>query len=126
MQLGQDRARFYSYDWLERAFGVDMRNVTDFRPEWQQRQTGDRVRATQPGYLGGLLGEDLGWTITDLEPARALVLQNWGAFVLEPTEDGRTRFIIRTTVGNAAARRRGWRRWTCSPSSCRTSSWSAR
>jgi len=29
-----------------------------------------------------------------------MVLQYWGAFVLEPTADGKTRFIIRTNVGN--------------------------
>ena len=70
------------------------------RPEWQQRSAGDRVRATQPDYLGGVLGKDLGWTVKQVEPGRAMVLQDWGAFVLEPTTDGRTRFIIRTRVGN--------------------------
>jgi uncharacterized protein YndB with AHSA1/START domain len=101
VQLGQDRAGFYSYDWLERAFGVDINNVFEIRPEWQSRRAGDRVRATQDSYLGGVLGRDLGWTVKDVEPGRALVLQYWGAFVLEPTADGRTRFIIRTKVGNA-------------------------
>ncbi|OFW46851.1 MAG: hypothetical protein A3J29_06585 [Acidobacteria bacterium RIFCSPLOWO2_12_FULL_67_14b] len=100
VQLGQDRAGFYSYDWLERAFGVDVHNVREIRPEWQQRQVGDRVRATQEGYLGGVLGKDLGWTVKDLQPGRAMVLQHWGAFVLVPTEDGKTRFIIRTTIGH--------------------------
>lgn len=60
VQIGQDRAGFYSYDWLERAFGIDVRNVRQIRPEWQERRPGDLVRATQPGYLGGLLGHDLG------------------------------------------------------------------
>lgn len=104
VQLGQDRAGFYSYDWLERAFGVDVRNVREIRPEWQDRQPGDRVRATQPGYFGNLLGRDLGWTVRDVQPARALVLQNWGAFVLQPTAEGGTRFIIRTRVGDPSAR----------------------
>lgn len=35
-----------------------------------------------------------------MQPERALVLQYWGAFVLEPTPDGRTRFFIRTKVGD--------------------------
>lgn len=100
MQLGQDRGGFYSYDWLERAFGVDIHNVRELRPEWQQRQVGERVRATQPTYLGGVLGNDLGWTITDLQVERALVLEHWGAFVLMPTADGKTRFMIRTRVSN--------------------------
>lgn len=101
VQLGQDRAGFYSYDWLERAFGVDVHNVKEIRPEWQHRQLGDLVRATQTDYLGGILGPNLGWTINSLEPGRAMVLQNWGSFVLVPTENGKTRFIIRTQIGHA-------------------------
>jgi hypothetical protein len=100
VQLGQDRGGFYSYDWLERAFGVDIHNVKEVRPEWQQRAAGDLLRATQPTYLGGLFGPDLGWTIKDVQFERALVLEHWGAFVLVPTGDGKTRFIIRTTVSN--------------------------
>src|SRR4051794_20501588 len=41
VQLGQDRGGFYSYDWLERAFGVDIRNVNEIRNEWQDRKAGD-------------------------------------------------------------------------------------
>lgn len=102
VQLGQDRAGFYSYDWLERAFGVDIHNTLEIRPEWQSRQAGDRVRATQNDYLGGVLGRDLGWTVEEVDPGRAMVLQYWGAFVLEPTDNGKTRFIIRTNVGSSA------------------------
>jgi uncharacterized protein YndB with AHSA1/START domain len=100
VQLGQDRAGFYSYDWLERAFGVDVHNVKEIRPEWQHREAGELLRATQPTYLGGLLGPNVGWNLTQVDPGRALVLQNWGAFVLVPTGDGKTRFIIRSTIGN--------------------------
>ena len=100
VQLGQDRAGFYSYDRLERAFGADVHNLKEIRPEWQDRRAGDFVRATQPNYLGGVFGKDVGWVVTHVEPGRALVLQNWGAFVLRPTGDNQTRFIIRTTVGN--------------------------
>jgi hypothetical protein len=102
VQLGQDRAGFYSYDWLERSFGVRIHNAAEIRPEWQSRAVGDFVRATQPGYLGGLFGNDLGWRVTAVEPNRAMVLEHWGAFVLLPTEDGRTRFIIRSTTSNPA------------------------
>lgn len=100
VQLGQDRGGFYSYDWLERALGVDIRNVAEVRPEWQQRQAGDRVHATQPGYLGGLFGAHPGWTVNEVVPNRAMVLDYWGAFVLEPMPGGKTRFIIRTKVGH--------------------------
>lgn len=100
LQLGQDRAGFYSYDWLERAVGADIHNTSEIRPAWQHRQVGDHVPATQPGYLGGLFGQHPGWTVTALEPDRAMVLEHWGAFVLQPQADGRTRFIIRSTAGN--------------------------
>jgi hypothetical protein len=100
IQLGQDRAGFYSYDWLERAFGADVHNVFEIRPEWQSRRVGEIVPATQRGYLGGIFGDELGWTVAQLEPQRALVLENWGAFVLLPEQTTRTRFIIRSTMSN--------------------------
>ena len=99
VQIGQDRAGFYSYDWLERAFGLGIRNVPEVRPEWQTLKTGDLVRATPPSYLGGLLGE-VAWAVGDVTPDRALVLENRGAFVLQPISDERTRFIIRSKMGN--------------------------
>jgi hypothetical protein len=99
-QLGQDRAGFYSYDWLERAFGVDIRNRYELRPEWQRHAAGDFVRATQPTYLGGIFGSDLGWRLDVFEPPRAMVLRGWGAFVLVPTTTGGTRFIVRSTMSS--------------------------
>jgi len=99
-QLGQDRAGFYSYDALERLFGDEIHNVRELRREWQTRQTGDLVPATQINYLGGLFGPRLGWTVSRFEPGRALVLENWGAFVLLPTPDGGTRFLIRSTISH--------------------------
>src|SRR5262245_6248879 len=100
VQLGQARAGFYSYDWLERAVGADIRNTFEIRPEWQRREAGDFVPATQPRYLGGLFGHQPGWTVSLVEPERAIVLKQWGAFVLLPTANGGTRFIIRSTISN--------------------------
>lgn len=100
VQLGQDRAGFYSYDRLERLAGVHVHNVREIRPEWQSRQVGDRVYATQPGYIGGLFGERPGWMVDVVEPNHALVLRYWGAFVLEPAANGGTRFLIRSTITN--------------------------
>ena len=95
VQLGQDRGGFYSYEWLERLIGDDIRNADRIHPEWQTLREGDLVRAAQPDYLGGVFGRDLGWRVTRLEPGRALVLGGWGAFVLQRV-DGGTRFIVRT------------------------------
>jgi hypothetical protein len=101
VQLGQDRAGFYSYERLERLCGADVHNVSEIRPEWQTRRAGDFVPATQAGYLGGIFGDQPGWTVEHVDPNRALVLRNWGAFVLVPDGDGRTRFLIRSTISNA-------------------------
>jgi hypothetical protein len=95
-QIGQDRGGFYSYDWLERAFGADIRNASSVVPAWQTRSVGDKVRAVQPTFLGGMLGRDLGWKVMQLEPGRAIVLENWGAFVVEPIDAKRSRLHIRT------------------------------
>lgn len=100
VQLGQDRAGFYSYDWLERGVGAEIHNTFEIRAEWQQRASGDFVPATQRGYLHGLFGDQPGWTVSLVEPERALVLEHWGAFVLLPAGDGGTRFIIRSTISD--------------------------
>ena len=96
VQIGQDRAGFYSYDNLERLVGDDIRNADRIHPEWQQRGVGDFVRAAQPGYLGGRLGSALGWRVVQLEPGRALVLENWGALVVEPLGAYSSRLHVRT------------------------------
>ena len=95
VQLGQDRAGFYSYDWLERLAGDNVHNADRIHPEWQHLAAGDFVRAAQRDYLGGRLG-DLGWRVTSVQPGRALVLENWGAFVLYPVDSTTTRFVVRT------------------------------
>jgi hypothetical protein len=94
-QIGQDRGGFYSYDRLERLIGDDVRNADRVHPEWQDRRVGDLVRATQPDYLGGRLGRDLGWRVLQVEPGRALVLDRWGAFVVVPVDDHTSRVHIR-------------------------------
>jgi hypothetical protein len=96
VQIGQDRAGFYSYDWLERAFGADIHNANSIVPAWQQRKRGDVIRAAQPDFLGGLFGRNLGWRVRLIEPGRAMVLAKWGAFVIDPIDARTTRMHIRT------------------------------
>lgn len=95
VQLGQDRGGFYSYSALERMFGDRITNADRIHPEWQTIAVGDTIRATQQDYLGGRLGT-LGWKVTEVVPGHALVLENWGAFVLQPIDSGTTRLFIRT------------------------------
>jgi hypothetical protein len=96
VQIGQDRAGFYSYSWLERLVGDEIRNADRIHPEWQRLAVGDFVRAVQPDYAGGALGDSLGWRVTAVEPGRAMILENWGTFALVPIDSTTTRFIIRT------------------------------
>lgn len=100
VQIGQDRGGFYSYTWLERAFGAHITNTDRIHPEWQTLSVGDPVHAVQPDYLGGLFSDRPGWVVDRLEPNRALVLRHWGAFVLTPLPDGRTRFVVRSTISH--------------------------
>jgi hypothetical protein len=75
--------------------GDHITNADRIHPEWQRRAVGDLVRATQPDYLGGRLG-DLGWRVAELDSGRAIVLENWGAFVVHPVDGRTTRLIVRT------------------------------
>jgi hypothetical protein len=95
-QLGQERGGFYSYAWAENLFGLGIRNADRVHPEWQQIRAGDSVYATPPGWLG--MGRRFGWRVVRAERDRVLVLENWGAFILEP-RDGATRLIVRTRGG---------------------------
>jgi hypothetical protein len=93
-QLGHDRGGFYSYTWLENGFGLHVRNADRVHPEWQGVVTGDSVFATPRDWLG--TGRRFGWRVSLAEPYRVLILENWGAFVLEPVDTATTRLIVRT------------------------------
>jgi hypothetical protein len=84
-QIGQDRGGFYSYDWLENLAGCELHNAEAVHPEWQDRAPGDTV----------LLHPIVGMPITRFEPGRAISLEGWGEFVLEPEAGGRCRLIVR-------------------------------
>jgi len=107
VQIGQNRAGFYSYTFLENMVGADIHNVDRIIPEFQDLKVGDFVRSAPPNYMGGRFGDKAGWYIPILEPNRALVLKGWGAFVLYPIDEKRTRLIIRTPSD--------WRGWARVP-----------
>ena len=93
-QLGQDRAGFYSYEWLENLAGCEMHNADEIHPEWQEREPGETV------YLHPLRG----LPVARFEPGRVLALEHWGAFVLEPHGPDCTR-ADRARAGPARHRR---------------------
>jgi hypothetical protein len=42
-QLGQGRGGFYSYEWLENLFGMNIHNKARIQSEWQNPQVGDII-----------------------------------------------------------------------------------
>lgn len=97
VQMGQDRAGFYSHDRLERLFGARIRNVDRIVPEWQALAVGDLVRT----YRRIERSEPLGWFVVRLEPERLLVLRSkngdwsWTLFVEPVAGEERTRLVSR-------------------------------
>lgn len=92
-QLGQDRGGFYSYEWLENLAGCEMKNADRVHTEWQHRELGEIVHLHPAGGL----------RVSVFEPGRALGLEGWGTFALEPLAADRTRLIARGSVPRGAA-----------------------
>ncbi len=92
VQIGQNRAGFYSYTFLENLIAADIHNSNRIVPEWQNLKVGDKVRLA----TGKVYGDFPLLPVVALEPYRHLVLQGWGAFVLKPLDEHITRLIIRS------------------------------
>ena len=110
VQLGADRGAFYSYEWLENVFGLDIHNANEIVPAWQYLTVGDVVWADR-ARTGG-------WIVERIVPAEALVLKvadvgrrravrrdegvgfefQW-TFALRPHQAGGTRLLVRERVG---------------------------
>jgi hypothetical protein len=94
-QIGDHRAGWYSYDWVERFVFPGMvhstegtRSATRIHPELQQVHVGDRINTGTAGKLA------VGNPVTVLEPGRARVIGTW-AFILQPLPGDRTRLLVR-------------------------------
>lgn len=110
VQIGQDRAGFYSYRELENAAGAHMPKVEQLVPQFQHRFAGDTVWLAEPHTYGGKAKVIVGL----LERDRAMILVSpedwervrvgkpisggtWG-FILEPAADGKTRLVMRSVT----------------------------
>lgn len=107
MQIGQDRSGFYSYTFLENAFGCDMPKVERLVQEWKPRTVGDTVWFCDPKRFDGQ-GKMIP-AIVDPNHALALVMpSDWKnlragghahdglwSFTLIPAPNGETRLIAR-------------------------------
>lgn len=70
VQIGQDRAGFYSYTWLENLALANMRNADRIVPEYQPRNVGDVVWLAPEYRYGGRAC----MVVAQLVPNRAIVL----------------------------------------------------
>jgi hypothetical protein len=109
LQLGADRGGFYSYDWLENDFGLQIHSASRIEPDWQTLEVGDVVAANR-ARTGG-------WYVVRLEPDDTLVLKTadllrgrptrrdeglrweflW-TFALVPAGERRCRLLVRERV----------------------------
>lgn len=87
-QIGQDRGGFYSYEWLENLAGCQLRNADRIHPEWQHRAVGELVP----------LHPACGLPLAHFDRGRALVLEGWGSFTVEPIDGGHARLVSRSRV----------------------------
>jgi hypothetical protein len=108
IQIGQDRAGFYSYTWLENLFRCAMPRVERIVPEWQHRALGDIVwLAPRDRYDG-----EARQRVVRIDPGRVLSLaspSDWGrvlrketslggtwTFILVPVDGNTTRLVVRS------------------------------
>ena len=95
VQMGPGRGGAYTYDWIERRLGIDIRNTGRVIPELQHLKVGDEI--PMPGYA---------MRVERLEPGKAMVVRSsnhawvW-SFELRPA-NGHTRLISRNRFDTAA------------------------
>ncbi|HLF76107.1 MAG TPA: SRPBCC family protein [Dehalococcoidia bacterium] len=95
VQMGpRPRAGVYTYDWLERLLGIDIKNSDRILPEFQHLEAGTFWELNKKGQ---------GLRVLEVQAERCLVLQwepaksTW-AFILYPQSDGRTRLVSRNRI----------------------------
>lgn len=95
-QIGQDRAGFYSYRWLENLVGAEMPDIRTIRPEWSTRSVGDRLIMAPVQKFGAIATME----IFDVKPGEYYIAKNaegtWGFFV-RPIDSSRCRLVARGT-----------------------------
>jgi hypothetical protein len=96
VQMGQDRAGFYTHNWVERLLQSRIPDTFEIRPEWQHLEVGDLMRTNRD--MGG---RSMGWPVAAIDPGRALVVISRNmpagtyAFVIEPIDSATSRLIVR-------------------------------
>ena len=65
VQMGPGRGGAYTYDWIERRLGIDIRNTDRIIPELQDLKVGDEIPV--PGYA---------MRVERLDPGQVLVIRS--------------------------------------------------
>lgn len=110
VQMGQDRAGFYSNTWLENLTGSNIHNANAIHREWQDRAVGDRVPLARPDLLGGLLAGVSHTDIVALEPQR-MIANIPGRFVLRSVDEHTTRLLVRESIESQGPAVSRWIAW---------------
>ena len=106
VQMGQDRAGFYTHNWVERLLRSGIPDVDEIHAEWQTLAVGDLMRTNHD--IGG---KPMGWPVAIVDPLCSLVVRSKNmpagsyAFVLRPIDADRTRLLVRD---RAVWSRREW------------------
>jgi hypothetical protein len=109
LAIGQDRAGFLSYDYLENLTGADIHNADVLRPEWQQRALGDRVPMASPGLRA--IGGDATLTTIWIVEAERVIADTPGRFVVVPLGDSATRLLLRESLDDPIRGGAAWVLW---------------
>ena len=91
VQIGVDKAGFYTFDWAERLAGDPVHKADRIHAEWQSLAVGDPVRPMPGGTP---------WRVAEIRPPQLLVLSgdcgNWSrATTLVAWPGDRTRVVTR-------------------------------
>jgi hypothetical protein len=86
VQIGEDKGGFYSYDWLENLAGCRIHSAEEIHEEWQDLRPGDTLQ-----LIAGT-----GPKIGAVDPPRSLVIEGWGAYVVEPVDARTCRLLARS------------------------------
>jgi hypothetical protein len=87
-QIGQDRAGFYSYRWLENLAGCHMPDAREVHPEWQHRDIGEMV----------MFHPRTGARLARFERNRSYAFEGGWYLALATTADGRARLLARSRI----------------------------
>ncbi|MEO1712451.1 MAG: hypothetical protein AAFU60_03865 [Bacteroidota bacterium] len=104
LQIGQQKAGFYSYTFLENIFGLQIQNASVVHPEWQDVKVGDLVRLhPKGGFLVAGLTQNQSLvlvgnsrTMQGRKPGLVnFVPEDVWSFHLQPNREG-CRLLVRT------------------------------